>query len=207
MSKKTIILSQKQLDEICGGDCSYLDGLAMKPDMGDIFSTEVSSDGGMDNDYAEPTTTDDYSHDMTNNWRGNAKLHGMGPITVREMSKRDWDKEYLGEEKEHGNARLKNLNFGGEDGKSYGATKTALCRKRAAEKTAITGGTPEIKQKALNTVNRMKNNWNSIDTAEKQYNAAKANDKSVMDNKPEGMKRASSANGLPKADGGVFLNQ
>ena len=210
MSKKTIILSQEQLNEICGGDCSYLDGLAMKPDMGDVFTKEVSADGGMDNDYAEPSTTDDISHDMTNNWRGNAKLHGMGPITVREMTKKDWAKEYLGEEQEHGNARLKNITFGaknGQQGKSYGATKTALSRKHAAEKTAMTGATPEIKQKAANTVARMKSNWNGIDNAETQYNSAKANDKNVMANKPVGMKRASSANGLQKQDGGVFLNQ
>jgi hypothetical protein len=42
--KKTLIVSQKQLDEICGGNSAYLDGLASKPDMGGIFSTEVSSD-------------------------------------------------------------------------------------------------------------------------------------------------------------------
>ena len=58
----------------------------------------------------------------------------MGPITVREgvaMKLSDWKKLYL-EEKEHGNQRLNNMQFGAKDGqkgKSYGATKTALCRK------------------------------------------------------------------------------
>ena len=206
MSKKTLILSQKQLDEICGGDCSYLDGLANKPDMGDIFSTEVSSDGGIDGGYAEPTTTDDVSHDMTNNWRGNAKLHGMGPITVREMTKKDWDKEYLSED---GNSALKNVNFGatnGEVGKSYAATKTNLSRRNKALETMKTGATPEIKQKAAVTVQKMQNNWSGMDAAENQYNAAKATTKSINDNKPVGMKRASSKNGLPKVDGGVFTS-
>lgn len=209
MAKKTLILSQKQLDEICGGDSSYLDGLSTRPDMGDVFSTEITADGGVDVGYAKPTTTDDVADDMTNDWRGNAKLHGMGPITVREMKKSEWDRMYLGEEEEHGNARLKNLNFGaknGEEGKSYGATKTALCRKRAAEKTMQTGGTPEIKAKAANTVANMKANWSGIDNAETQYNAAKANDKNILAAKPEGLKRASAQNGLPKADGGTFLN-
>ena len=211
MAKKTLILSQEQLTEICGGDFSYLDGLSVKPDMGDVFTTEISSDGAIDGGYANPTTTDDVADDMTNDWRGNAKLHGMGPITVREetMTLSEWKKKYVSEEQEHGNARLKNLNFGaknGEAGKSYGATKTALCRKNAAEKTMQTGATPEIKAKAAETVARMKSNWNGIDNAETQYKAAKANDKSVVAGKPEGMKRASSQNGLPKADGGVFLN-
>ena len=69
----------------------------------------------------------------------------------------------------------------------------------------MTGGTPEIKQKAANTVARMKKNWNGIDNAETQYNAAKQNDKSVVANKPVGQKKAPNSNTLPKA-GGVFLN-
>ena len=212
MAKKTLILSQEQLTEICGGDFSYLDGLSVKPDMGPVFSKEIGSDGTMDSGYANPTTTDDISKDRpATNWRGNAKLHGMGPITVNEetMSLSEWKKKYVSEEQEHGNARLKNLNFGakdGEEGKSYGATKTALCRKRAAEKTMQTGGTPEIKAKAANTLANMKNNWDGIDNAETQYNAAKTNDKNIVAMKPEGTKRASAQNSIPKADGGVFLN-
>lgn len=208
MAKK-IILSQKQLDEICGGDSSYLDGLSSTPDRGNVFATEVSPDGGVERGYAEPTTTDDFAKMQTNNWRGNTKMRGMGPITVREMTKRDWEKEYLEEAREHGNERLKNLNFGakdGEEGKSYGATKTALCRKRAAEKTAQTGATPEIKQKAVNTLNKMHNNWSGLDNAETQYNAAKANDKNIVNNKPIGQKRKrNNTNPFPKSNG-VFLN-
>lgn len=209
MAKKTLILSQQQLDEICGGDSSYLDGLTMTPDMPDVFADEISADGTVDNGYADATTTDDIAHDLTNSWRGNAKLHGMGPVTVREniMSVREWRNKYLREEQEHGNARLKNLQFGAKDGqagKSYGATKTALCRKRAAEKTAQTGATPEIKQKAANTVAKMRNNWSGIDNAQTQYNAAKAGDKAVVSNKPAGTKR--NRNNMGNANG-VFLNQ
>ena len=206
MSKKKLILSQKQLDEICGGDCSYLDGLANKPDMGDVFSKEISSDGSIDGGYAHPTTTDHVSHDMTNNWRGNAKLHGMGPITVREMKKSDWDREYLSEE---GNSALKNMKFGassGEEGKSYAATKTNLSRRNAAMETMRTGATPEIKQKAADTLDRMQNNWEGMDTAAKQYNAVKNTTRTINNNKPTGEKRASSLNGLPKIDGGTFIS-
>ena len=209
MAKKTLILSKKQLDEICGGDSSYLDGLTMNPDMPDVFADEISADGSVEKGYADPTTTDDIAHDLTNSWRGNAKLHGMGPVTVREstMTVKEWKAKYLGEEKEHGNARLKNVQFGAKDGqagKSYGATKTALCRKNAAEKTMQTGATQEIKQKAANTVARMRNNWSGIDNAQTQYNAAKAGDKAVVSNKPAGTKR--NRNKLGNANG-VFLNQ
>lgn len=209
MSKKTLILSKKQLDEICGGDSSYLDGLTMNPDKGNVFAGEVSADGGVEKGYADATTTDDVAKDLTNSWRGNAKLHGMGPITVREnvMTVKEWKSRYLGEEHEHGNERLKNVQFGakdGEEGKSYGATKTALCRKRAAEETMLTGATQGIKQKAANTVATMKDNWDGIDNAETQYNAAKSNDKMIVANKPDGTKRK--RNVMNNA-GGVFLNQ
>ena len=212
MGKKTLILSQRQLDEIVAGNPTYLDGMADTPDMsGSEFSTEISSDGSVDTGYADATTTDDYASDMTNDWRGNAKLHGMGPITVREgvaMKLSDWKKLYL-EEKEHGNQRLNNMQFGakdGEKGKSYGATKTALCRKRAVEKTMQTGGTPEIKAAAAKRLNSMKRNWKGIDNAATQYKAAKENDAFAVADKPTGTKKATSANGLPKIEGGTFIN-
>ena len=211
MSKKTLILTKEQIDEICDGNYSYLDGLATKPDMASVFSTEVSSDGSVESGYADPTATDDYSGDMTNDWRGNAKLHGLGPITVRE-----WKEKYLkqvgtiDEEQEHGNARLKNATFGaknGEAGKSYDATKMALSRKRKAEEKMRNGSTPEEKRQGARTLSRMKNNWNGLDNAETQYNAAKAVDKTIQQNRPDGLKKSTSVNGLPKMNGGVFLNQ
>ena len=209
MKKKTIILSQKQLDEICGGNSSYLDGIATKPDMGDIFSTEVSCDGDVDDGYADPTTTDDVSRDITNNWRGNAKLHGMGPITVREMTVKEWREKYLGEELEHGNERLKNVRFGAKDGstgKSYDATKMALSRKRKAEEKLNNGSTPEEKMKAAKTLSTMKRNWDGIDNAEAQYNAAKSLDKSVQANKAPGTIRKKNNSIIPGGNG-VFLNE
>lgn len=210
MSKKTLILTKEQIDEICGGNYSYLDGMATKPDMASVFSTETSCDGGVDDGYADPTATDDISHDMTNDWRGNAKLHGLGPITIRE-----WKEKYLkkvgtvDEEKEHGNARLQNVQFGateGEKGKSYDATKMALSRKRDAEDKMRNGSSPAEKMAGAKTLARMKNNWSGLDNAETQYNAAKAVDKSIQQGKPEGMKKSTSNNGLPKINGGVFLN-
>lgn len=308
MSKKTLIISQKQLDEICGGNSAYLDGLATKPDLAPNFASEITADGAVEDGYADPTATDDVAHAMTNDWRGNAKLHGMGPITVREMTVKEWREKYLGEsktnevgntlkgqdklgrlskkreqqafdalhkadnsldpdeeekyrkqksdymtrstnaytkarderdakspswepegkkmakafskgekkqerkglgeEKEHGNERLKNIQFGateGEKGKSYDATKMALSRKRAAEKKLANGATPEIKMKAAKTLNTMKKNWNGIDAAQTQYDAAKAADKTIQANKLPGTKR--DTNNIMKPSNGVFLNQ
>ena len=132
----------------------------------------------------------------------------MGPITVREMTVKEWkEKNLKNEEKEHGNDRLKNLQFGasnGEKGKSYDATKMALSRKHKAEQELINGSTPEIKQKAANRLNKMRNNWSGIDTAETQYKAAKNADKSVQNNKLPGTKR--NTDNIMKPSNGVFTS-
>ena len=204
MGKKTLILSQSQIDEICGGDSSYLDGLALTPDMENVYGNEVSAEGAVENGYAEPMTTDDFSHDLTNDWRGNAKLHGMGPCALREMTLKEWKIRNLNE----GNGRLEHMQFGaqnGEKGKSYGATKMNLSRLHRAEEKSRNGASPEEKAKAAQTVQKMKNNWSGIESAEVQYNAAKINDKTNRQNKPEGTVITSSpkqsGNGLGHSNG------
>lgn len=211
---KRLILTQEQLERLCeGDDFLYLDGLTNKPDMGNIYSTEVTTDGSMEDKLPTPTTTDDHSHTMTNDWRGTAKLAGMGPIVVHEMTKAEWEKKILmNEELEHGNARLKNRKFGAQNGmpgKSYTATKMAISRKKAAEKK-LANGTDAEKAKAAKTLQRMKQNWGGIDAAEQQYNGAKISD-GLMQQTMTGPKIASA----PKTTGngqahspkdGVFLN-
>ena len=45
MAKKKLILSQEQIKRICEGeDFVYLSNLASKPDMGDVYSTEITTD-------------------------------------------------------------------------------------------------------------------------------------------------------------------
>lgn len=189
MSKKTLILSQEQLDEICGGDSSYLDGLDGNDDMKNKYSLEISADGGVDNGYADPTTTDDYASDITNDWmRGGANMHGYRAATIREMTKKEWEKEFLSED----NSMLQNANFGagnGDKGKSYTNTTTTLSRLKKAEEKAVTGATPYEKQKAARTVQTMKKNWGNIDAAKAQYNAAKNNTQSIISSRPEGQRK------------------
>ena len=211
MAKKKLILSQEQVEKICEGEeFVYLSNLASKPDMGDIYSTEVTTDGSLENEYPMPTTTDDRSHTMTNDWRGNAKLAGMGSMTIREMSKKDWAKSNIvDEESEHGNARLKNRQFGaghGETGKSYAATKMANSRKNAAEKK-LNSTDPQIRASGAETLRKMRQNWDNLDVATSQYEGAKLGDKMVQKNKP--ITSAPKEHGNGKAHSpknGVFLN-
>lgn len=207
MGKKEIILTQKQLDEICGNNSAYLDGLASTPDIGNIYSTEITTNGALDNTYPEPTTTDDYAKDTTNNVRGYWGLRGMGSVsTLRETTKKEWEKSIFNED----NQRLKHRIFGctaDSEGKSYDATKKNLSRLHIAQEK-LKSGSQEEKQKAAKTINRMKKNWSGIDVAATQYETAKKIDKDI---KPA-MKSAPKNSGNGKAhspkkpENGVFLN-
>ena len=208
MGKKKIILTQKQLDEICGDNSTYLDGLALTPDLKDNYSNEITSNGSMEDAYPYPITTDDYAKDTTNNTRGYWGLRGMGSVsTIREMTKKEWEEIILSED----NQRLKYRTFGAtstSNGKSYDATKKNISRYNIAAEKAKSG-TPEEKTKALKTMERMNNNWGGLGIASKQYNTAKQVDKQI---KPP-MKSAPKISGNGKAhskkepnNGGIFIN-
>ena len=207
MGKKTLILTQKQLDEICGDNSTYLDGLALTPDLTDNYSNEITTNGSMEDAYPNPITTDKYAGDITNDTRGYWGLRGMGSIsTIREISKKEWENIILNED----NQRLKNRTFGAtsnSDAKSYDATKKNISRYRiAAKKTK--NGTPEEKQKAVKTMQKMQKNWSGLGVATNQYETAKKIDKEIN----PGIKSAPKNSGNGKAhspktnDGGIFIN-
>ena len=197
MGKKTLILSQQQLDEIFEGDSAYLDNIGMPaPD----YANKITTDGGpiQHGELPKQTDTDDFGSERVNNWRGNAKLAGVGPVVVREMSVKEWKEKYLGEsrtneEKEHGNARLKVKNFGE---KSYSAIKSAASRySDAVEKSRSKD--PQISAKGRATMEKMRANNPDIEANIGQYENAKFVDSGILDSKPEGQKIASS----PKQSG------
>ena len=177
MRRKKIILTQKQLDEICGDNFTYLDGLALTPDLADNYSNEISTNGSIDNAYPDPTTTDDLAHDMTNNTRGYWGLRGMGSVsTIREISKKDWEKESL-----ETNQHLTGRTFGATSetpGKSYAAVTTNKSRLNKAIKQSKSTN-PLLKQKALNTIQKMQNNGSTSRVAFNQYETAKKVDKQI----------------------------
>ena len=177
MRRKKIILTQKQLDEICGDNFTYLDGLALTPDLADNYSNEISTNGSIDNAYPDPTTTDDLAHDMTNNTRGYWGLRGMGSVsTIREISKKDWEKEIL-----ETNQHLTGRTFGATSetpGKSYAAVTTNKSRLNKAIKQSKSAN-PLLKQKALNTIQKMQNNGSTSRVAFNQYETAKKVDKQI----------------------------
>ena len=202
--KKTLIITERQLSEICGPNFNYFDGLALNPDLpGDKFSDEITADGKVEQGYPEPTRTDTYAADMTNDWRGNAKLHGMGPITVREMTKKDFEKAIL---EAHGNKRLNNRTFG-ENNRSYNAIGVAKNKFKKASQMAQSQD-PKTREKGLKTLRNMDT------TGIRERDAAMNFDKILQDMKPEGEKIVSgpkeSGNGkahsVKTPDGGIIHN-
>ena len=214
MAKKKLILTKEQVEHISEGeDFVYLSNLASKPDLGDIYSTEITTDGSIEDGYPEPTTTDDKANAMTCDWRGNAKLAGMGAVQMRECTKKEWTQRNIyNEEAEHGNARLKNRTFGAgynEAGKSYDAVKMARSRVNAAEKK-LNSTDPQTREEGSETLRKMHQNWDNLDTAINQYDGAKLGDK-VAQRTKVGPKIASapkqSGNGKAHSPkNGVFLN-
>lgn len=179
MAKRQIILTQEQLNEICGDNSTYLDGLALTPDLADNYSNEITTNGGLDGAYPDPLTTDEYGKEITKTRRvtGFGNRWGAAP-TLEEMSKKDWEDKMIFNEE---NARLKNRKFGisnGDNGTTYYSTIKGKERLENAQQK-VQSGTPEEKRKAQKTIaNMLKNNPN-LPLAIQQYGNAKVMDGSI----------------------------
>ena len=208
MKIKKIILTQKQLDEICGDNSTYLDSLALKPDSKSNYSNEITTSGPIETGYPKPITTDDFASDTTNNNRGYWRLRGMGNAsTIRECSKKEWEKEIFNETNQH----LTGRTFGATSetpGKSYAAVTTNKSRLNSAIKQSRSNN-PQIKRKALNTIKKMQDNGSTSQLAFNQSETAKKTDKQIHPN----IKSAPKNNGNGKAHttkitkNGTFINE
>lgn len=189
MSKKTLILSQEQLDEICGGG-AYLEAVGTIPDMGQVFSKEVSADGFDDDEnYGDPQTTDLYAGDMSR------PVHGYGAggaAVIREMKKSDWEREFVLETKKKttfGNKRLNNTLFGNGDQYNYDNITVNNCRRRKQEKILRNpGSSEEEKEDAAQTLGQMDRNNPQMKSAANRLRTAQNVDNIIQGDKIEGTK-------------------
>lgn len=192
MKKKTLILTQEQINEICGGAYGYLDSL----DTGLSPNNETSAEGSLTNDsdkqiYPKNIKTDDISGEMTPELQRLSISHGKGNSKIYEMSKKDWEKKRLNEAKlMHGNKRLKNRKFG-DSNNQY--TESELNQQNYRYRQALKdsrSADPETQQKGAKSLQTMANNRakDGKATAMNQYSAAKKSDKIIQGGKPEGTK-------------------
>ena len=216
MGKKTLILSQEQINEICGEDSTYLDGLAQTPDVAQNFANNVTVGGSISNGYAFPYTTDAVSHEMTKrNWGYNMG-NKRGPATLNEsiytsLSKLEWSKKNLNEDtnviskkKEHGNKALNNRNF---SGRGYSAAKQSSYRKRKAEdeyREAINLNNKEQASQALRTIQQMNNNGTAYSAD--RYEVARNAQNLISKNKTNHILSDSSKDKNKTPENGVFTS-
>lgn len=187
MSKKTVILTDKQLDEIANGVSSYLDALGTKPDMPNNFSNEISADGsaGDGETYADKETSDDFGkrHYPEYRWAIGPRTFGKGPSNIHEMSKKEWEEKYILHEE---NSRLANRTF---NGKSYEAAKKEGQRIRNAAKKMRNGSSEQEKEQGQRTLSRMMQYCGEdFGKSSNLLSNAQNADKIIQASKPEGTK-------------------
>ena len=161
MSKKTLILSQSQLDEICGGKFSYLDNTPQY-DSKQIYVSDLNKNN-------DNPTGDDISRDQSNmNWRAErivtGRMNGLMEI----------------------NSNIQGKVFGAENGDTgHTAQATAMSKSRynKAKETLMTGATQADKEKAKQTIARMEKNAPNLEQQINQFDAAVRNDRTIRNNK------------------------
>lgn len=183
MKKRTIILTQEQINEICGENFAfdYLDG-----SEAEIYGNEASAEGaGVDGEYPENLDTDTSASEKSAEFLRSIMPRGRDVSTVYEMTKKDFEKKKLySEAKAHGNKRLKNRKFVDpvtkQDYNSNELTQQAY-RDREAIKN-LRSNDPNAQKKGLKYFNKTAKNRqkDGKNAAMRQFNAAKRSDKIIQ---------------------------
>jgi len=188
MSRKTLILTEEQLEEIASGiNMAYFDQEGIKPDMGDIYSIEVSAEGsdGDNESYSDKITTDDLAAMQCKDWPRDSRSFGKGgnaPANIYEMSKKEWEEKFIFNE---ANSRLENMQF---CGKSYAAAKQQRHRDKVATQKAQSNN-PVEREKGKKSLEIMINNrGEDFGKAEQRLGTFERADDIAQANKPEGTK-------------------
>jgi hypothetical protein len=195
MSKK-LILSQEQLDEICGGNSAYLDNEIS--DFKNIGNNEITADGYIDGDFGDPMLNRDWA--MQDRGRQLSRMHGYGlgrasyhayeskksekPVIYEESKKSTWAKKHLNEEFK--DPMLVNATFttgnenasGDKKKRNVGSLKTAKLRYRAAQAQANSTD-PEKRKRGLSTLKTMDKNDPNLKQEIDQYDKLRASAKNI----------------------------
>ena len=175
MSKK-LILSQKQLDEIVGGDMSYLDN--EHDDFVEDANNNVYSNGKLTNKDGEPLTTDKYAKERVIDYGayapggiGGTKGAIVSPRMVA-CSKNTWNKKNLSED----NQNLVNNTYGDDKNRVSNTNASTLKWRYGAAKAKAQSSDPTVRQQGISTMKTMEKNNPNLSQIESQYNSAMAND-------------------------------
>ena len=179
MSKKKIILTQKQLDEMVDGNVDYLS------DKNDDFTFDgtnaVYTGSKMGDTDAKPLTTDKFAKQLSlqyGPWTPDGRGGSKGCIDrtnhMITCSKKEWAKKNLVNEI---NSDLANRKYG-KDGKSHNTMSVEKARFHAAQ-TKSKDTDPTVRQQGLTTMQNMLKNNPELQQDVAQYNNAMAVDKNL----------------------------
>jgi len=218
---KKLILSQEQLDEICGGNSAYLDN--EYSDFKNIGNNEVSADGFFEDDFGIPMLNKDWA--MQDRGRGYTGIGTRGrervsyhayenkdnekPVIYEESKKSTWAKKHLNEEFKDPmltNATFTTGNvdeFGGKKKRNVGSLKMAKTRYRAAMAQANSTD-PEKRKRGQSILKTMDKNDPNLRREINQYDNLRASARSIrkLDSETFGKKqidRGKPSNGNGKA--------
>lgn len=177
MSKKTLILSQKQLDEIVGGNSAYLDNL--DNDFAEDATNQVYSGDKLEDKDADPYTTDQHAHERSLDYgpwipggRGGTKSAMVYTNGLIACSKKEWAKRMLKED----NQNLVNNTYGDDKNRVSNTNASTLKWRYGAAKKKAQSSDPTIRQQGISTMKTMEKNNPNLSQIESQYNAAMASD-------------------------------
>lgn len=178
MSKKILILSQKQLNEIVGGNGEYLDNL--DGDFAEDANNQVYSTGKLEKKDGKPVTTDDISDERyQDSWYPGGIGGTKGTMTYLHnflsCSKKEWKKKNLSEE----NQNLVNNTYGDDKNRVSNTNASTLKWRYGAAKKKAMSEDPTIRQQGISTMKTMEKNNPNLSQIEAQYDAAMANDDSI----------------------------
>ena len=180
MAKKTLILSQKQLDEIVGGNSNYLDNVG--EDFAENANNEVFTGDKLDGKDAEPYTTDQHAHERSLDYgpwipggRGGTKSAMVYTNGLIACSKEEIGKENLDED----NKNLVNNTYGDDKNRVSNTNASTLKWRYGAAKKKAQSTDPTIRQQGISTMKTMEKNNPNLAQIQSQYNAAMNSDASL----------------------------
>ena len=209
MAKKTLILSQKQLDEIVGGNSAYLDNLGN--DFAENANNEIYSGDKLDGKDAEPYTTDQHAHERSLDYgpwipggRGGTKSAMVYTNGMIACSKKDFERSVINET----NSSLINNTYGDDKNRVTNTNASTLKWRYGADKKKAQSSDPTIRQQGISTMKTMEKNNPNLAQIESQYNAAMNNDANLKQSaKNRGQQNVFQKPGGTRNNGGTAHSQ
>lgn len=171
MSKKTIILTQKQLNEIMGGNSTYLDNA--DNNFREYLDNEISVTSKLDNSDGKPVTTDNISKNLSHSNDSFGFTKQVVPGNYTTESKLSWSNKHKINE-DNQDLVNRQYNIGTADVPEYVSYTNLTTKKNEleSERKRLGNNFPHEMQEKLDRINRV-------------YSNAKSNSQNIRNSKKQ----------------------